>query len=74
MGPKRDIIDELSKEAKKCGMVNGASSHRVEHWFFMGHGREFESDITDHEKYGDFYYPAMQEPSDHHDLSVIPVS
>lgn len=62
MGPKRDIIGELSAEAKKHGIINGASSHRVEHWFFMGHGREFESDITADEKYGDFYYPAMPEP------------
>lgn len=38
----------------------------------MGHGREFESDITDAEKYGDFYYPAMPEPSDHHDLFSKP--
>ncbi len=71
MGPKRDIIGELSAEAKKRGIVNGASSHRIEHWFFMGHGREFESDITDAEKYGDFYYPAMPEP-DHQDLFSKP--
>lgn len=72
MGPKRDIVGELSEAAKKHGIINGASSHRVEHWFFMGHGREFESDITDAEKYGDFYYPAMPEPSDHHDLFSKP--
>lgn len=72
MGPKRDIVGELSEAAKKRGIINGASSHRVEHWFFMGHGREFESDITDAEKYGDFYYPAMPEPSDHHDLFSKP--
>lgn len=71
MGPKRDIIGELSEEAKKCGIINGASSHRAEHWFFMGHGKEFESDITDNEKYGDFYYPAMPEPS-HYDLFSKP--
>lgn len=72
MGPKRDIVGELSEAAKRHGIINGASSHRVEHWFFMGHGREFESDITDDEKYGDFYYPAMPEPSDHHDLYSEP--
>lgn len=38
----------------------------------MGHGREFESDITDSEKYGDFYYPAMPEPSDLQDLFSSP--
>jgi len=72
MGPKRDIVGELSEAAKRRGIINGASSHRVEHWFFMGHGREFESDITDDEQYGDFYYPAMPEPSDHQDLFSKP--
>lgn len=71
MGPKRDIIKELSDAAKERGLINGASTHRVEHWFFMGHGREFESDITETEKYGDFYYPAMPEP-DHQDLFSTP--
>lgn len=72
MGPEKDIIGELSDAAKKRGIVNGASSHRVEHWFFMGHGREFESDITENEKYGDFYYPAMPEPKDHFDIFSKP--
>lgn len=72
MGPKRDIICELSDAAKKRGIVNGASSHRIEHWFFMGHGREFESDITLNEQYGDFYYPAMPEPKDHFDMFSKP--
>lgn len=71
MGPHKDIVGELSESARRHGIVNGASSHRVEHWFFMGHGREFESDITDDEKYGDFYYPAMPEPN-HHDLFSKP--
>ena len=43
MGPKRDVLGELTKECQKRGLVNGASSHRAEHWFFMGHGREFDS-------------------------------
>lgn len=71
MGPHKDIVGELSESARRHGIINGASSHRVEHWFFMGHGREFESDITDDEKYGDFYYPAMPEPN-HHDLFSKP--
>ncbi len=71
MGPYKDIVGELSESARRHGIVNGASSHRVEHWFFMGHGKEFESDITDDEKYGDFYYPAMPEPN-HHDLFSKP--
>ncbi len=61
MGPNRDVLGELSAEAKKRGMVNGASSHRVEHWFFMGHGKDFDSDIKEPLKRGDFYWPSMKD-------------
>jgi alpha-L-fucosidase len=71
MGPRRDILNELSHAFQERGIKNGASSHRVEHWFFMGHGREFDSDITDEEKEGDFYWPAMREPN-HQDLFSEP--
>ncbi len=71
MGPCRNVLGELSEEARKEGLVNGASTHRIEHWFFMGHGKEFESDITDKEEPGDFYWPAMPE-RDHHDLFSEP--
>lgn len=71
MGPKRDVLGELTEEMHRQGLVNGASTHRIEHWFFMGHGREFESDITDNEKEGDFYWPAQKE-GNHHDLFSEP--
>lgn len=71
MGPKRNVLGELSAEFNRQGMVNGASTHRIEHWFFMGHGKEFESDITDAEQEGDFYWPAMTE-RDHYDLFSEP--
>ncbi len=71
MGPHRDVLGELSEAAKDAGLVCGASTHRIEHWFFMGHGKEFESDITDAEKEGDFYWPAMPE-GEHHDLFSEP--
>lgn len=71
MGPCCNVLGELSEEAKKAGLVNGASTHRIEHWFFMGHGKEFESDITDAEEPGDFYWPAMPERN-HHDLFSEP--
>ncbi len=71
MGPCCNVLGELSGEAKKAGLVNGASTHRIEHWFFMGHGKEFESDITDAEEPGDFYWPAMPERN-HHDLFSEP--
>ncbi|MCR5032206.1 MAG: alpha-L-fucosidase, partial [Lachnospiraceae bacterium] len=72
MGPGRDVLGELSKAFQERGMVNGASSHRVEHWFFMGHGKDFPSDIHEPLKKGDFYWPAMPE-ADHHDLFSKPV-
>ncbi len=72
MGPKRDVLGELFDECGKFGIMTGASSHRIEHWFFMGHGREFESDVKEPMQRGDFYWPAMPE-ADHHDLFSEPV-
>ncbi len=71
MGPKRDVLGELKESCGRLGMQVGASSHRVEHWFFMGHGKEFDSDIKDPMERGDFYWPAMPE-QDHHDLYSKP--
>lgn len=71
MGPKRDVLGELKESCRKKGMQVGASTHRVEHWFFMGHGKEFDSDIKEPMQRGDFYWPAMQE-ADHHDLFSKP--
>ena len=71
MGPKRDVLGELSASCAARGLVLGASSHRVEHWFFMGHGRDFDSDIHEPMRRGDFYWPAMPE-GDHHDLFSQP--
>lgn len=61
MGPKRDVLGELTESCQKRGMEVGASSHRIEHWFFMGHGKEFESDIKEPLVRGDFYWPSMPE-------------
>ena len=55
MGPKRDILGELKTAFEKKGLVFGASSHRAEHHWFMGPGRDFESDIQDPLSCGDFY-------------------
>jgi len=62
MGPHRDIAAELKTALEKQGIVYGASSHRFEHYFFMGHGREFDSDVREPLACGDFYWPAMPEP------------
>lgn len=72
MGPQRDVLGELKTACQKRGMQIGASSHRMEHWFFMGHGKEFESDIKDSMQRGDFYWPAMPEPTDLHDIFSKP--
>lgn len=71
MGPKRDILGELSEAVQKRGIQNAASSHRVEHWFFMGHGKQFDSDVKEPMVCGDFYWPAMPEQH-HHDLFSEP--
>ena len=71
MGPKRDVLGELTEAFNKQGLVNGASTHRVEHWFFMGHGKQFDSDVKEPMQRGDFYWPAMPEQH-HHDLFSEP--
>ena len=48
MGPKRDVLGELKEEAKKRGIHFCTSSHRAEHWFFLGNGKTFDSDIHEH--------------------------
>ena len=72
MGPCRNVLGELKEAVEKRGMTLGASTHRVEHWFFMGHGKEFDSDIKEPLQRGDFYWPAMPEPKNHHDLYSEP--
>lgn len=64
MGPKRDIVGELAEEVKKQGLIFGLSSHRIEHWWFMGEGTKFDSDVKD-PQYADFYGPAkVHDPFD----------
>lgn len=71
MGPKRDLLGEMKAAYEKQGLVLCVSSHRAEHWFFMSHGKAFDSDIKEPLRRGDFYWPAMPEP-DHHDLYGSP--
>jgi alpha-L-fucosidase len=58
MGPKKDIIGELSEATKKHELIFGLSSHRIEHWWFMNGGMSFDSDVKD-STYYDFYGPAQ---------------
>lgn len=71
MGPKRDVLGELKKAGEEAGLTFCTSNHRAEHWWFMGHGKEFGSDIKEPLKRGDFYWPAMPEP-DNEDLFSEP--
>ena len=57
MGPHRDVIGELAKAVRAQGLRFGASSHRVEHNFFLGVGRSIPSDINV-PNYAAFYGPA----------------
>lgn len=61
MGPKRDIIADLSASIRKKGMILGLSNHQAEHWWFMNGGMKFDSDVQMPE-YNDFYGPAMPGP------------
>ncbi len=67
-GPMKDIVGELKKECEKRDMVITTSSHRVEHYWFMGGMREFESDFSKYADkdgnipYGDIYWPSYPEP------------
>ncbi|MFN8528873.1 MAG: alpha-L-fucosidase [Anaerolineae bacterium] len=61
MGPKRDVIGELSAAIRRAGLTFGLSSHRAEHWWFMNGGKQFPSDVQD-PVYADFYGPAQPSP------------
>jgi len=60
MGPKRDVVGQLAEAVRAAGIHFGASSHRIEHWFFMEGGRKFDSDVRD-PRYEAFYGPAQPE-------------
>ena len=72
-GPHRDILGELREATLRHGLHFAASNHRAEHWWFMGHGRDFDSDVRGAEAdvKGGFYWPANPEP-DNQDLFSVP--
>jgi len=63
MGPKRDLVGDLAKAVRAEGLHLGASSHRVEHDWFLDGGREQPSDVND-PKYAAFYGPAEPQMTD----------
>src|SRR5882762_7132314 len=56
-GPHRDLGGDLAKAVQAAGLHLGASSHRIEHNWFMHAGRDIESDVNDPQLAG-FYGPA----------------
>jgi alpha-L-fucosidase len=57
MGPHRDLVGDLAKAVRAEGLHLGASSHRVEHNFYMGVGRTISADVNDPD-FAAFYGPA----------------
>ncbi len=72
MGPCRDVLGQLKEAVEDRGMIFCASTHRAEHHWFMGNGRDFESDICDPLRCGDFYWPSIKEQPDFQDLFAKP--
>lgn len=62
MGPGRDVIGELAKAAPRQDLAFGLSSHRAAHWWFMGPGMKYNTDVRD-PRYRDFYGPAKTRES-----------
>lgn len=60
MGPKRDIIGELSEAVRRQWLVFGLSSHRAEHWWFFNGGMKHPCDVQD-PRYAGLYGPAQPE-------------
>lgn len=57
-GPKKDTLGLLKKEIERRGMVLATSSHRVEHYWFMGGMRDLCPDLEI--EYGDLYWPSYK--------------
>lgn len=72
MGPKRDVLGELKAAAEARGLHFGASNHRAEHWWFLGHGRTFDSDVREPLARGDFYWPSVTPEPNEFDIASQP--
>lgn len=57
MGPRRDLVGELATAVRAAGLHFGASSHRIEHDWFLDEGRKNPSDVND-PRFAQFYGPA----------------
>jgi alpha-L-fucosidase len=66
MGPHRDLMGDLEKATRAEGLHFGASSHRIEHDWFMDGGRSIPSDVND-PQYAALYGPAQVQLEDKED-------
>ena len=68
MGPRRDVLGELRREADARGIAFCASDHRAEHcWFFNG-GLNFDSDVPGNPDFYDVQVPCADTERMKHDL------
>jgi alpha-L-fucosidase len=61
MGPKRDIVGDLSKAVRKAGLKFGVSNHRMEHFDFVKPLPGLKTDLYDPAT-ADFYSVADRSP------------
>lgn len=64
MGPHRDLAGDLAKAVRAEGLHLGASSHRIEHDWFMDGVNKTDSDGKD-PRYAGFYGPSHLATEDH---------
>lgn len=60
MGPKRDLLGEMEKAARKRNMIWGCSTHRMEHHTFMYPAPGVPNDQFD-PRYAGFYGPPIED-------------
>ena len=71
MGPRRDLVGELAKAVRAQNLRLGASSHRIEHDWFMDGGRKIDSDVNV-PRCAAFYGPAQRHlQAGHSDDSLL---
>lgn len=67
MGPRQDILGELTAAGEKAGLVMGASSHRAEHFWFMDHSVKYRNGEDE-----DFYGPCVKMEGNAFDVIPTP--
>ena len=70
MGPRRDLVGDLAAAVRSEGLHLGASSHRIEHDWFMDGGRQIDSDVND-PRFAAFYGPAHRHLHEGDDDSLV---